>query len=262
MYLSYFDETGDDGYPKYSSKLFVLTSIYMHHQNWKDNFSILLNLRKTLKSKFNLPIKVEIHTKQLILNKNPYRELNLSTNDRVLIMKEISLAISSLEIQSVNVCIDKIKINEKNSKRYKNILDSALNFNIQRIENDLRKKDPGTKFIMITDEGRVGKMRMTTRKIQTINFIPSRYSPESYRNEIKLLIEDPLPKNSKESFFIQIVDFISYFIYLYSIKKEDWNNRLNWLDEKTVYEILKNIEPILNLNASSGNNFGIVRYPK
>ena len=28
MYIAYFDETGDDGFPTYSSELFVLTSIY------------------------------------------------------------------------------------------------------------------------------------------------------------------------------------------------------------------------------------------
>ncbi len=38
MFISYFDETGDDDYPKYSSELFVLTSIYMYFLDWKSNY--------------------------------------------------------------------------------------------------------------------------------------------------------------------------------------------------------------------------------
>ncbi len=38
MFISYFDEIGDDGYPKYSSELFVLTSIYMYFLYWKSNY--------------------------------------------------------------------------------------------------------------------------------------------------------------------------------------------------------------------------------
>ena len=60
-------------------------------------------------------------------------------------------------------------------------------------------------------------MRKVTRKIQRINYIPSKYSG-SYRKEIEKLIEDPMPKNSNESYFVQIADTIAYIIYLYSLK--------------------------------------------
>lgn len=213
MYIAYFDETGDDGYPKYSSELFVLTSIYSHFQNWKDNYHKISQFRIYLKEKYDLPIKTEMHTKLVLLNKGIYRNMSLNTNKRVELVYEFADFIASLDIHAINVCINKLKINNKNQKIYRNVLDVAVNFNVQRIENYINKKDPGSKFMIITDEGRVGMMKRTTRKIQKINFIPSQYSPTTYRQEIKLLIEDPLPKDSKESYFIQIADFISYFVY-------------------------------------------------
>lgn len=119
--------------------------------------------------------------------------------------------------------------------------------------------------MIITDEGRVGKMRKTARKIQRINIIPSKFVG-SYRKEIKLLIEDPLPKKSQESYFIQISDFVAYMVYLYSIKKfinKDWAKRLkSFLGFSDVKKILDNLKPSLNLKASLANEYGIVCYPK
>ncbi|WP_204279881.1 hypothetical protein, partial [Serratia marcescens] len=69
------------------------------------------------------------------------------------------------------------------------VLKNALTYNVQRIENDLNI-NPDNRFMIITDEGRVSKMRSTTRQIQKINFIPSMFNYDTYRKEIEKLIED------------------------------------------------------------------------
>jgi len=262
MYISYYDESGDDGYPNYSSILFVLSSIYLHHLNWKDIYNNIHSFRNQLKADFGLPTKIEMHTKKFLLNKNPYRQFDLSDESRILIIDLFCDLISQLDLRIVNVVINKSRISVS---KY-NVLDRALTYSVQRIENDLKKLDPTKKFMIITDEGRVGKMRSTTRKIQRINFIPSRYGSESYRNEIKSLIEDPLPKSSKQSYFIQLADLIAYIVYLYMSQKFEIGTRpkrlskyinhdkiINWMDR------LKNS---LNTEASGDDEYGIVCYPK
>jgi hypothetical protein len=52
MYIAYYDESGDDGYPKKSSPLFVLSAIYLHYLNWKDIFKNISEFRKQLKKRF------------------------------------------------------------------------------------------------------------------------------------------------------------------------------------------------------------------
>jgi hypothetical protein len=120
--------------------------------------------------------------------------------------------------------------------------------------------------MIITDEGRVPSMQKTTRKIQKVNFVPSKYSPTSYRDEIKMLIEDPLPKNSAQSFFVQHSDFVSFIAYLKLIKMigiGKWHNRLSWLTEADVDQVLDELKPVLNLKANGGDNaHGFVIYPK
>jgi hypothetical protein len=105
-------------------------------------------------------------------------------------------------------------------------------FSVQRIENDLRHTGTDeSRFIVITDPGRVGKMRKTTRKVQRINYIPSKFGPYSYRREIERLIEDPLPKDSRESYF-RVVD---------------------WLEA---------LKPCLNLSAAASDPYGIYYHPR
>ena len=141
MYIAYYDESGDDGYPKYSSPLFVLSAIYLHYLNWKDVFENISEFRKQLKKDFNLPIKMEFHIKYFILNKNPYRKLQISDDDRLLIIELFCELISNREISTINVVINKKNIL---SQDY-NVLDNALKYSIQRIENDLNKIDPSKK---------------------------------------------------------------------------------------------------------------------
>jgi len=107
MYIVYYDETGDDGYPRYSSALFVLTAVYVHYLSWKDVHNTIVEFRKQLKDDFGLPVKMEFHSKYFILNKKPYRGFNLSDSDRLLIVDLFCNFIGQLDIKIINVVINK-----------------------------------------------------------------------------------------------------------------------------------------------------------
>lgn len=177
MYIAYYDETGDDGYPEYSSPIFVLTAVYMHYLDWKQAYEHIQGFRCQLKKDFNFPVKKELHTKYFLLNKKPYRALNISEDDRILIVNLYCKLIAELDIKIINVLINKKKVT---GTKY-SVLDRALTYSVQRIENDLKTIEPSKRFMIITDPGREGKMRKTTRRIQRINFIPSKFNQESYQ---------------------------------------------------------------------------------
>jgi hypothetical protein len=263
MFLAYFDESGDDGYPIYSSELFVLTSLYIHHSQWKENYDRIHQFRRQLKTDFNIPVKQEFHTKEFITDKDPYHGKYSSEQRRSVLFRFFQM-LPSLDIKIIGVAIDKKKINRPQYDVMKN----ALTYNVQRIENDLNYLGADAKFIIITDEGRISKMRQTTRAIQQINYIPSMYSYSSYRKEIKNLIEDPLPKPSSESYFIQLADMLAFVINLYvkqnlCVPKLKWGNRIqNVLNHGDELALLNMIKTKLNIKASRSNEFGIVYYPK
>lgn len=262
MRIVYYDEAGDDGFPRYSSPLFVLSAIYMPYLKWKDNLSRLVELRAELRRQYGLPMKFEMHTRQFILNKNPYRKLGISDADRVAIIGDYCDAVATMDWRIVNVCIDKTVIK---NKKYP-VLEWALKLSVQRIENDIKStKDPNGRFLIVTDPGRVGAMRRTTRKVQRINYIPSLFRRGAYRQEVERLIEDPLPKDSKDSYFIQTADLVAHIVYLHSLHKKaagPFGNRVpGEVTAGQVEDWLDRLRPRLNLMATRGDPHGIKYQP-
>lgn len=260
MFILYYDESGDDGFPKYSSPLFVLSVNYIHDSRWREAFIQLRDFRRYVNKKYGLPMNLEIHSKEFLQNKNPYRQLLISEINRIEIIQKYCECISKLPFQVVNVVINKKKIR---SSKYQ-VLDNSLTYSIQRVVNTI--VDPAEKLIIISDEGRIPKMRTTTRRLQVYNPIPSKYSMGiATQRPIDRLIEDPLPKESQHSYFVQTSDFMAFLIYNYMQVKlgiGEINNRLPVDDEK-IEEWLTTLTPVLNFKATSTNKFGfgIVCYP-
>ncbi|HNR54201.1 MAG TPA: DUF3800 domain-containing protein [Flavobacteriales bacterium] len=262
MRIAYYDEAGDDGVPG-SSPVFVLGGMYMHYLHWQGNYDRIQRFRKHLKERYGFPVKLEIHSKELLLNKNPYRDFGITDEHRVAIIGECCDMIASLDARLLNIAIVKAHIRRADYP----VLDKAVTYSVQRIENDLRVKfQPNERFLIITDNGRVGKMRATTRRIQKINFIPSKFAEGSYRQEIRTLIEDPLPKDSKESHFIQLVDVVSNIVYLYVVATQGvgaFPNRMpKMVDHAMVHQWMDRLRPVLNIQASTADPYGVVMYPR
>ena len=240
--LVYFDETGDDGANTLSSNQFVLTSIYMQTDSWQSNFDKVRACRKELKEHFGLHTSEEIHTKHLVRDKGLYRSYG------------------SLDLKIINVVIDKTRIRNEDYC----VLEKALTYNIQRIENDSNSQ---WNYLAITDKGRLAPMRKTARAIRAYNPVQSHFG--GYTNQpIRGLVEDVMEKDSAESYFVQICDFVSYFADLYYRtvdKKEPLPNRVGRvIDARFIRQVMATLRQgdVLNLKASSSHPYGFVIYPK
>jgi hypothetical protein len=263
MRIVYFDESGDDGYPHYSSPLFALTAVYMHYLQWQANLGRIREFRSQLRRDYGVPVKTEIHTKYFILNKRPYRGLGLAQSSRLRVIDLLADLVGSLELRVVNVVINKPAIQRDDYQ----VLDTALRYAVQRIENDLDSRlNPAARFLAVTDEGRVGAMRSTTRRIQRINYIPSRFGAASYRREITTMIEDPLPKDSRESYFIQVADFVAFIVYLYALELTGSGRPHGRMPEEVTSERIgqwmQRMSRSLNTQAAADDRFGVKIHPR
>lgn len=260
-YIAYFDETGDDGVTKSSSDHFILTSLYMPAESWQQNFNLMRGLRKELRDKYGFHVTEEMHTKYFLTDKNPYRNYKWSKEIKREIIKAFTLTIAEMDFKIVNVIIDKVRIKSDNYQ----VLENALKYNIQRIENDSAGE---WNYLIITDEGRIAPMRKTARAIRAFNPIQSKYSYGFVNQPITNMIEDIMEKNSAESYFIQICDFVSFFIHLYfknEFRQEALPKRVgNVIDDIFVERVMATLKKSgkLNLKANETNKYGLVIYPK
>lgn len=263
MHLAYYDESGDDGFPNYSSPLFTLSALYLHYLRWQDTFDRFKDFRQQLKNQWGFHVGEEMHTNDFLRGKQPFDRYGFSLQDRVAILGELCDAIATLDIRIVNVVIVKPRIQ---SRGY-DVLDTAVTYSVQRIENDLDpRRNPDVRFVFITDEGRVGPMRKTSRKIRRYNPIPSTRRPgTTYQQPIESLIEDPLPKDSAQSYFIQMADTVAYVVYLYaalSTGSATIPNRLQpTVDQQVVEGWMDRLRPSLNTAAAAADPYGVKMHP-
>ena len=256
----YCDETGDDGKNTLSSDIFVLTSIYMPSEAWNENYKRIKDLRKDWKDKYGLHVTEEMHTKQFLTDKDPFRNYGWTIEQKQEMLKEFTLLIASLDIRIINTIIDKTKIT---TDEY-NVLENALTYSVQRIEND---SAGNWNYIIISDKGRISPMRKTARAIRAYNPIHSQFGG-MINKPIKYLLEDVLEKDSKESYYIQICDFVSYFVHLFYtvnyLKKEKPKRVSRLIDDVFVGRVMATLKDagVLNLKANSSNEYGLVIYPK
>ena len=262
MHLLYYDEAGDDGFPRYSSALFALSSLYVHYLNWRPAHDAIVQFRRSLRARpGGLPVKLEIHARQLLLNKAPYRDLGLTDQQRIDIITGACDLIGSLPVRSVNVVIVKPRIVRQDY----GVLDKALTYSIQRVENDLAPiQNPQRRFLIITDSGRVGAMRKTARRVQRVNYIPSQFGPLARQLPIQGLIEDPMPKDSNQSHFVQLCDVIAFVVYAYGVFHTGHGTLARRLQPLVTQARVRNwllrLRPILN-TAAAPDPFGVKFHP-
>ena len=259
--IVYCDETGDDGLDNSPTELFVLTSLSIPSYKWQDCFDTIKTFRKRLKEQYGFYTTQEMHTKNFVQNKNPYRDYGWNDDIRRDILRQYAIMIASLDVSVINVIIDKSKIERSDY----NVLENALKYNIQRIEND---SAGDWNYLIITDSGRIAPMKKTARKIRAYNPIESMYDYSKSNHPIKYMVEDIFEKDSKESYFVQLCDFISYFVFLYyrtTAKKQPLKNRISKVIDLNQIENMLNYfkdNGVFNLKANKANPFGLVIYPK
>ena len=190
----------------------------MPAESWQQNFEKMRILRRELKDKYGFHVSEEMHTKHFLTDKNPYREYHWSKETKQDIIKAFTLTIAKMDLKIVNVIIDKKKFKDNNY----HVLENALKYNIQRIEND---SDGQWNYLVITDEGRIAPMRKTARAIRAFNPIQSKYLPGFVNHPIRQYDRGILMKKIHQNpiLFKYVISF--HFLYIY-ISKSKFERRV------------------------------------
>jgi hypothetical protein len=246
MHILYVDESGDPGDNPYGSPFYILSGIVISQDEWQKYLERLKTFRQSLKTRYGLLIREEMHATELIrINKlKAYKKIRKS--DRIQILREycqqIPLIFDTAKI--INVCLTKA------DHKGHDVQLVAWNRLIQRFDTYLKKgvKDKG---IIISDDTDGKKVMHLLRKMRIYNPVPSHYG-SPYNAPTDSIIEDILQRSSNHSYFIQTADVIAHLLY----RKEYPKGSLKKYGLERLFDVL---EPVVLKEASKGDPLGIVR---
>jgi len=251
----YIDESGDPGIsPSSPTRYFLLSSIVFHELRWRGLLESLVEFRRHLKRTKGLKLREEIHATDFI--NSPGELKRIKRNDRVDILKQcIDWTASNTDISVTTVCIDKRK-----RKLQDDVYEYAWKLLLQRFENTIRYKNfPGPsnaddRGMIFPDNTDGGKLTSLLRKLRHYNPIPDKGTGQygGFRNvSLRYIIEDPVLKDSRNSFFTQLTDVIAY------MGRQMYEPNV-YMKKKGGHRFYQRLSPVLNKAASNKNKWGIV----
>jgi hypothetical protein len=243
MYLMYVDESGDTGLNNSPTTHFALSGLVIHERQWRHFTGRMVALRKTFKTAYGLPPRTEIHASKFI--QDPPVP-GMPRHIRLAILRNVLDEIARMDFISITNVI----VSKAGKPPDYDVFDKAWQALFQGFENTLKagkfpgayRKDYGTVFTDATD---AKKLRKMVRRISVDNPVPHRYwFRTGYRNlPILRVIEDPIPRDSAASFFIQACDVAAYFL----LQKYKPNQ---FIRKQGATNYLRRLEPILNRRVS------------
>jgi hypothetical protein len=245
----YVDESGDSGLVDSPTSHFALSGLVIHESKWRDFVATIVAFRKTLKAVYDLPLRTELHASQLI--RSP-PVTGMARHVRLAILRNFIDELAKIEFISItNVIVDKA-----NKPADYDVFTKAWQALFQRFENTLKYGNfPGAHTsdfgMVLTDATDGRKLQRLVRRMAVHNPVPNRFWP-GYRNMPLLrIIEDPHPKDSQDSYFIQACDACAYF----ALQRFSPNS---FVRRAGAQNYVGRLSPILNKRASSTHEMGIV----
>lgn len=201
-YLVYADETGDQGGG--GSGSYGVACVLVEDKSWPDVFDAVIDFRRFLATTFGVPVRAELKANMVLRGSGPYR--GLSESVRAAIYRQAIRLQPKLGMVAFAIVIDKTAMAAKSSK---DVRDIAWEYAFQRIERFTTKS--GTHAMLIHDEGDEHRVRRVWRWMRRAGIAGAHYGPPAVlKTPARLLLDDPSPRSSATSYFLQLADLDAY----------------------------------------------------
>jgi hypothetical protein len=239
MHIAYLDDSRD-------SATCIVTALVVPATEWRAVFGTIKTFRSNLKQSDGLFTRKEWHATDFIAGRGRIADRVITKGHRSRIFGDTLHMIAGTGAQGV--CMFNAVFPRKDELR-------AYERTLNRINRTMREW--GSQALLIWDMGKEAEYRRLARKMTVYNPIPSKFgawAPGEPTKNIPLdwVIEDPVFKDSAESYFLQITDFCAYALL----------RRESPLASKSKYGLgtaFNALNPILFLNANTKDPEGIIR---
>jgi hypothetical protein len=206
MYLAYVDESGDDGAK--GSRSYALGCVMIDGAAWQTTFDGMIAYRRFLRTRFGIPVRAELKANYLIRNGGPWLSYHpLPSGMRHAIYRGHLRIQPKFGMTAFAVVIDKgTAIAKFGAARATS--DIAWEYLLQRLER--RATNEGTEILVVHDEGDPLTIRKRARKARRAGSAGSAFGTGTLSVPFLRLLDDPVPRNSQQSYFLQLADFNAY----------------------------------------------------
>lgn len=259
MYLMYVDESGDCGMPKDGSptRYYCLSGLVVHELRWRDTMYDILKFRHWLKWKYKIYLEDEIHAAELISDPGSMAASFqcLEKYKRLAIVRNFADLIARLsDIGLINVVVDKMSGRVSNKDK---VFQWAWYTLFQRFENTVRYQNfPGPKNtdergVIFPDSTDGEKLKRFLKAMRVSNRIKIHNNAGSFGyidEPIRIIIEDPILRDSRESYLIQAAYLLKQNLQPCAYMKKHGGNAY-----------FQRLDPVLCKHACQKDPQGIVR---
>lgn len=259
MYLVYADESGDPGQSPGGTSFFVVSGLIIHETKWNNSFKTITDLRRKLRSTYGVGQRIAWHATDIVNAHGDYHhsQSGLSASQRFAFYREILETLAGLDhLRVLNVFIRKDQITGTPPR---DLFEWAWELFIQRLHNSLGPNGalPGKNEhgLLITDRTHDDQLRRLHRRMRAHNPVPSQFPDKPARQILaKRVLEDPVPRASQDSYFVQAADLIAF-----ALARRDYP-RAN-LAPYGFSGFFNLLDPILLKEASRKDPQGVVFWP-
>ncbi len=199
--FAYVDETGDKGDPAVSpgaTRTYTLGCVLVPGGDWTDRLDWLTGVRREIRDTYGILLRHELKANVLLRGRGDLRHLGLGDGQRRDVFRRSLGALSVVASGVFAIVIDK----EARPMDYRPE-DRAWTYLLQRLR--IRSEQSGKPIILVHDAGDDATVRAIHRRFRRHSFAPG-----GSRVSAPLLVEDPVPRDSASSYFVQAADLVAY----------------------------------------------------
>lgn len=204
--IAYVDETGDTGDPdkKGSSSCFALGCVLVDSGDWADALDSMLAFRRGTRKAFGIPLRAELKANYLIRGNGPLKDMSISPRQRNYIYREHLRQLAQIKARAFAVLTDKEKMHASGER----CLYVTWEMLLQRLDRTTNYENK--EIIIVHDEGPDLKVRGYVRKARRHLTAGNIGGAGGRSFQVRKLIDDPIPRDSQQSYFLQLADMVAY----------------------------------------------------
>jgi hypothetical protein len=251
MYLAYADDSGDSGLVNSTTDYLVLGCLVVHDSEWQSALDQIIEWRRELKTTYNIPMRAELKAEHFIYGRGPLRKLKMSRRGRLSLYKACLGFVGRLlraKVFAIAIAKQRLLDRTKDPRRL------GWTYLMQRLDTLCSRSEPSERVMLFPDEGHGLVVQKAMRQIRRYQRIKGFYGT-ALEIPARSLVEDPVNKNSQNSYFTQVADWVSYVAHRSKYVAPNTRVPSDFWDE------LGNAR-ILEVNSTTGGPPGIVVWPR